>query len=255
LIRSAAVLVAISRWTGELCGQVIREIGCGSMAPDIRVVPLGTDPVRFRPGLDTDAVRARHRLEPGRWLLTVARLVEHKGIDTAIRAFARLGPKYPELRYAVAGEGDIRSSLEELARSLGVGDRVRFLGAVPESELPNLLNVADVFLAVSRQMYDKVEGFCLALIEASACGVPVVGGTAGGIPDAVRQGETGLLADGEDPIEVAAAVERLLDDEDLRARLGAGGRRAVETYYNWDRVTRDLREIAAAAVCPAPMLP
>jgi phosphatidylinositol alpha-1,6-mannosyltransferase len=82
------------------------------------------------------------------------------------------------------------------------------------------------------------------MVEASSCGVPVVGGTAGGIPDAVRDGETGLLADGEDPSAVAAAVRRILDDGSLHARLAAGGRAAVLSYYNWARVTRDMRGIA-----------
>jgi phosphatidylinositol alpha-1,6-mannosyltransferase len=245
LLRSAAVLVANSRWTGDLCRRVLVQLGLVCGPGTVRIVQPGTDPNRFRPGLDTEAARARYDLESGRWLLTVARLVEHKSIDTAIRAFASLASTYPDLRYAVAGEGEIRPSLEELARSLGVGDRVRFLGGVPDSLLPNLINCADVFVGVSREMYDKVEGFGISLVEASACGVPVVGGTGGGIPDAVRDGETGLLANGADPAAVAAAIERLLLDEALRASLGAGGRRAVETFYNWDRVTRDLRSIAA----------
>lgn len=247
LLRSAAVLVANSRWTADLCRQVLTEIGFGADSHDVRVVPLGTDPTRFRPGLDTEPVRVKYRLDRGRWLLTVARLVEHKGIDTAIRAFAQVAAAYPDLRYAVAGAGAMRKPLEGLATSLGVGDRVRFLGPVPDAELPALLNVAEVYVGASRAMGDQVEGFGIALAEASASGVPVVGGTAGGMPDAVREGETGLLADGEDPAAVAAAVRSLLDNESLRAGLGAAGRKAVETYYNWDRVTKDLRRIAAEA--------
>lgn len=244
LLRSAAVLVTNSRWTADLCRQVLTEVGFGADSHDVRVVPLGTDPGRFRPGLDTAAVRAKYRLEPGRWLLTVARLMEHKGIDMAIRAFAQIASVYPDLRYAVAGAGTLRKPLEGLAQSLGVADRVRFLGGVPDAELPALLNVADIYVGVSRALGDQVEGFGIALTEASASGVPVVAGTSGGMPDAVREGETGLLANSEDPAAVAASLRRLLDDESLRAGLGAAGRKAVETYYNWERVTRDLRRIA-----------
>lgn len=247
VIGSAAALVAISRWTAGRCEGVLRELGLEPERCPVHVVPPGTDPGRYHPGLDTEAVRAHFGLEPGRWLLTVARLVEHKGIDNVIRAVARLAPTYPDLRYAVGGEGEIRPSLEALARSLGVGNRVRFLGGVPDADLPALFNVATIYLGVSREMFDKVEGFGIALVEASASGVPVVGGTAGGIPDAVRDGETGLLTDPEDPAAIAQAIARLLDDENLRARLGAAGRVAVETYYNWPRVTRDLRAIAAEA--------
>jgi phosphatidylinositol alpha-1,6-mannosyltransferase len=102
-----------------------------------------------------------------------------------------------------------------------------------------------IYLGVAREMPDKVEGFGIAMVEASASGVPVVGGFAGGIPDAVREGETGLLADSEDPAAVAAAVRRILDEADLHARLAAGGRAAALSFYNWPRVTRDMRGIAA----------
>ena len=245
-IESAAVLVSNSRWTAARCEEVLAELGLGARRDRIRVVVPGTDPARFQPGLDTSAVRARFGLEPeARWLLTVGRLVEHKGIDNGIRAFARLAPVYPDLRYAIGGEGEWRPTLESLANALGVADRVRFLGGVSESELPALFNVATVFLGVSRQMHDKVEGFGIALVEASASGVPVVGSRCGGIPDAVREGETGLLTEGEDPAAIARTVAGLLDDPALCRRLGEGGRNAVETWYNWSRVTRELRELAA----------
>jgi phosphatidylinositol alpha-1,6-mannosyltransferase len=80
-------------------------------------------------------------------------------------------------------------------------------------------------------------------VEASASGLPVVAGNSGGVPDAVRDGETGFLVPPEDPAAVSEAICRLLDDPALAARVGAAGRRAVETYYNWDRVVRDLRAI------------
>lgn len=246
LLGSAAVYVANSRWTAGVCARVLDQLGFDAEhRGPVRVVPLGTSPGRFRPHLDTRAVRARFGLEEGRWLLTVARLVEHKGVDCAIRAFSLLAAEYPDLGYAVAGVGEARAPLEALARSLGVADRVLFLDGVSDSDLPALLNVPAVYLGVSRELFDKVEGFGIAMVEASASGVPVVGGASGGIPDAVRDGETGLLADAEDPGAVAGAVRRMLDDEPFRARLGAGGRAAVETYYNWTRVTRDMREIAA----------
>ena len=246
VIGSSAVCIVNSRWTAGVCDRVLEQLGFdAAKRGPVRVVPLGTAPDRFRPAW----IRARFARNTasglGRWLLTVARLVEHKGVDNAIRAFALLAAEYPDLNYAVAGTGETRPSLEAIARDLGVGDRVRFLGAIPEADLPNLLNVAAIYIGVAREMFDKVEGFGIALVEASACGVPVVGGTAGGIPDAVRDGETGLLADGAEPAAVAAALRRMLEDEPLRARLGRGGRAAVESFYNWARVTRDMRDIAS----------
>ncbi len=209
----------------------------------MRVVPLGADHEFFRPGIDTAAVRERYRLAEGRWLLSVARLTRHKGIDTALQALARLRDEYPDLRYAVVGEGEERESLEEEARQLGVADRVRFLTGVPDRDLPALYNVAEIYLGVSRLMEQRVEGFGISLAEASACEVPVVAGRSGGIPEGVRDGETGLLVEAERPEAVEGALRRLLDDEDLRHRLGRAGRRSVVDYYNWNRVAADLDRI------------
>jgi phosphatidyl-myo-inositol dimannoside synthase len=243
LIGSAAVLIAISRWTRDRCVSVLRELGFRDDAMDIRVVPLGTDPDYFRPGIDSSDVRARYGLDEGRWLLTVARLVAHKGIDTVLQVLAALGQDHPTLRYAIVGSGAMLGELEELARRLGVSHRVRFLTNVPDADLPALYNSAEIYLGVSRPAELMMEGFGISLSEASACGIPVVGGLSGGIPDAVRENETGLLVDPKRPEAVVATVRLLLDDRNLARRLGAGGRRAVESFFNWNRVTSDIRRI------------
>jgi phosphatidyl-myo-inositol dimannoside synthase len=251
LLSSAAVLVANSEWTRDRCLTLLSELDIDATPDRVRVVPLGADHEFFRPGLDTREVRARYGLGEGRWVVSVARLSRHKGIDTALQALARLRSRYPDLRYAVVGSGEEQEALAAEARDLGVADRVRFLTDVPDGDLPALYNTAEVYLGVSRLMEQRVEGFGISLAEASACGVPVVAGRSGGIPAAVRDGETGLLVDAERPEAVAEALAGLLDDPGLRARLGAAGRRAVESHYNWDRVTGDLvrigRELGTAA--------
>jgi phosphatidylinositol alpha-1,6-mannosyltransferase len=251
LLSSAAVLVANSEWTRDRCLTLLSELDIDATPERVRVVPLGADHEFFRPGLDTREVRARYGLGEGRWLLSVARLSRHKGIDTALQALARLRSRYPDLRYAVVGSGEEQEALAAEARDLGVANRVRFLTDVPDRDLPALYNTAEVYLGVSRLMEQRVEGFGISLAEASACGVPVVAGRSGGIPAAVRDAETGLLVDAERPEAVAEALARLLNDAALRERLGAAGRRAVESHYNWDRVTRDLvrigRELGTAA--------
>jgi phosphatidylinositol alpha-1,6-mannosyltransferase len=243
LIGCAAVLVAISRWTRDLCLSVVEELGLDRGRLDLRTVPLGTDPARFRPDIDPSPVRARYGLDRGRWLLSVARLTPHKGIDTGLRVLARLRERYPDLGYAVVGSGEQLPALQAMARSLGVADRVRFLTAVPDSDLPGLYNCAEIYCGLSRVTREAAEGFGISLVEAAASGVPVVAGRSGGMPDAVHEGETGLLVDPEQPDEVCGALQSLLDDRAFAGRLGAAGRRAVETYYNWDRVTADLAGI------------
>jgi phosphatidylinositol alpha-1,6-mannosyltransferase len=252
LLGNAAVVVAISEWTASLARNVLQRLGCDTLARSVQVVPLGTTPSHFRPGVDPRAVRARYGLDGDRWLLTVARLEWHKGIDTVIKALPAVRAAHPGTRYAVAGVGDRGPHLEQLARDLGLGDAVRFLGAVPDADLPGLYNAADLYVGASRRHDLLAEGFGISLVEASACGLAVVGGRSGGVPDAVREGETGILVDPDDPAAVAAGINRLLADAPLRQQLGAAGRRAVETFYNWDRVAADLIRIDAAFRLPAP---
>lgn len=240
LLESAAVLVTNSRWTADLCGVVLQEIGIAPRQDLIQTVPLGTDPLRFRPDLPQAEIRNRYDLHGRRWLLSVARLTRHKGIDTGILALAGLAPEYPDLGYAIAGSGDELPGLKKLAAELGIADRVRFLANVPDRDLPGLYNCAEVYLGLSRLMNERVEGFGISLLEAGACGIPVVGTRTGGIPEAVRDGESGILVDSDQPDQVAATLRTLLDDRSLAERLGAGGRSAVERYYNWDRVSADI---------------
>jgi phosphatidyl-myo-inositol dimannoside synthase len=245
LLGSASVLVAISRWTADLCRTLLQQLQI-EMAPDlIRTIPLGTDPVFFRPGLDTREVRTRYGLGQRRWLLSVARLVPYKGVDTGLRVLAELRQDHPDLGYAVVGSGEQLPELNAMARTLGLEDRVRFLTDVSDRDLPALYNCADIYLGLSRSTELDVEGFGLSLVEASACGVPVVAGRSGGIPDAVREGETGLLVDAERPELVAEAVRLLLRDSEMTRRLGVGGRKAVESFYNWDRVTSEVVRIGS----------
>lgn len=244
LLGSAAAVVANSQWTREQAQTVLRELGLDPLAEHVQVVPLGTDPQQFRPGLDTREVRARYRLEGGPWVLTVARLELYKGVDTGIRAIARLRADGVDVRYAVVGAGKKRRAFMKLAKELNAGDAVRFVGNVPDADLPLLYSVATAYLGASRRADGtRIEGFGVALAEASATGLPVIAGRGGGLAEAVEDGETGLVVDPEDLDAVAAALRRVLTDDLFARRLGQGGRKSVETQYNWDRVIRDLREI------------
>ncbi|HEX4601258.1 MAG TPA: glycosyltransferase family 4 protein [Gemmatimonadales bacterium] len=243
ILRRCAVVVANSRWTAGLARTVLESLGCRALAADVRVVPLGTTPARFRPGIDPGPVRRQYGLDGGPWLLTVARLDFHKGIDTVIRALPAIRARVPTARYAVAGIGSRRAALEALIAELGLGDAVRLLGFVPDEDLPALYNAADLFVLVSRRDGLLVEGFGIACVEASACGLPVIASRSGGLPEAVRAGETGWIVDPDDPVALATETIRLLADARLRRQLGAAGRAAVERDYNWDRVAADLLRI------------
>ncbi|HEY4648652.1 MAG TPA: glycosyltransferase family 4 protein [Gemmatimonadales bacterium] len=241
ILREASVLTACSDWTRRLCLDVLDELGWKSGEGEVRTIPLGTDPLRFRPGLDTGAARARYGLDYRRWMLTVARLVGHKGIDTGLRVLAALRETHPNVGYLIVGSGPMQSRLEALAQELGVAERVRFLTGVPDTDLPLLYNCAELYLGLSRAEGLLIEGFGISLSEASASGIPVVAGTIGGMTDAVQDGVTGLLVDSRDVPKVIATVRSLFDNPELIRRLGQAGRKAAEEYFNWDRVTADVR--------------
>jgi phosphatidyl-myo-inositol dimannoside synthase len=246
LLGSAVAIVANSQWTREQAQKVLRELGLDPQAERVRVVPLGTNPEQFKPGLDTREVRTRYRLNGDQWAITVARLEPYKGVDTALRAVAeaRRGGGGVDLNYLVVGAGKHGKQYKKLAQELGIADAVRFVGNVPDQDLAPLYNVAHVYLGVSRRADGtRVEGFGVALAEASACGLPVVAGKSGGLPEAVKDGETGFVVEPTDVAAVTTALRRVLDDQLFARRLGQAGRKAVETYYNWNRVIRDLREI------------
>jgi phosphatidyl-myo-inositol dimannoside synthase len=244
ILGSAAVLVANSEWTRGLTLSVLRELELPTGDDRVRCVPLGTDPTFFRPGAATDTVRLRYGLDDGRWLLSVARLAPERGIDTVLRALVQLDGAERDVRYAVVGAGDGRRDLEALIDRLGLDGRVKLLGGVPDADLPALYDLADVYVGASRKPAFTVEGFGLTLAEAASCATPVVAARSGGIPEAVRDGVTGILVDTERPDEVAGAVRTLLRDRGLAQRMGTAGRDAIEQYYNWDRVARDLATIA-----------
>src|ERR1700752_507157 len=244
LFGSADAVVANSQWTREQAQTVLRELGLDPLADRVRLVPLGSDPEQFRPGIDTHAVRARYNVNGGAWVLTVARLEPYKGVDMALRAVAQVRNDGLDVNYLIVGSGKKRKEYQKLAAELKIADHVRFVGNVPEAELPAVFNLASAYVGVSRRADgSRVEGFGVALAEASACGLPVIAGQSGGLAEAVRDGETGLVVDPDDPDAVAGALKRLLGDQLLARRLGQSGRKAVETYYNWDRVIRDLRDI------------
>ncbi len=135
LLGSAAVLVANSEWTRGLARSLLRELELDPAEDRVRMVPLGTDPDFFRPGMQTQSIRERYGLHEGRWLVSVSQLALNRGIDVVLRALTLLDGKEADVRYAIAGTGEARRELEQLILELGLDQRVRLLGGIPENEL------------------------------------------------------------------------------------------------------------------------
>ncbi|MCD2191030.1 glycosyltransferase [Actinomycetospora soli] len=212
------------------CADEVRELmALGVPTTNVDVVPCGVDVHRFGPD---DRPR---RPGPPR-VLTVSRLVPRKGVDTAIRALARIpgdaelvvagGPAGPQL----AGDPEV-VRLQTLAATEGVADRVHLVGAVDPAAVPELMRDADVVVQLP-----TYEPFGLVPLEAMAAGRPVVAAEVGGLADTVVDGVTGLHVPTGDPEAAARALGSLLADPAARARLGRAGRARVLEHYAWDRV-------------------
>jgi phosphatidyl-myo-inositol dimannoside synthase len=238
----ASGIVATSKWVAQLASEVMDEVGI-ERPPPVAALDLGTDPAHFNPSRDTGALRRRWGVGDGAIILTVARLVPHKGQDMGIRALAMLTRDFPELRYIMVGEGHDELRLRELARELGVTDKVGFVGPMRDDELPEAYATSTVYLGASR--VDKeinVEGFGISFLEAGASGIPSVAGDSGGVRSAVRDGETGIIVPPTDADAIADAIRSLLLNPERRKQMGRAARQAVETHYNWDRVAKDTRD-------------
>jgi glycosyltransferase involved in cell wall biosynthesis len=242
ILGGAAGIVGTSKWVAQLASDVMREVGVEN-PPPVSALDLGTDPVRFHPSRDTGALRRRWGVGDAPLIITVARLVPHKGQDIGIQALSALTRDFPDLRYILVGEGHDEARLRALAASMGVSGRVGFVGPMRDDELPEAYATSTVYLGASRVDNEiNVEGFGISFLEAGACGVPSVAGDSGGVRSAVRDGETGIVVPPTDTEAVTGAIHSLLLNPDRRAQMGRAARHAVETHYNWARVARDTRE-------------
>ena len=186
---------------------------------------------------------------PDRMILTVCRLVRHKGIDRLIESLPRVLSKVPDAGLVVVGEGTERDRLETIAKNLGVDDRVKFLGRLTDAEKFLCFERCDLFAMPSRETHGPArEGFGIAFLEANAFGKPAIGGNAGGVPDAVVHNETGLLVDPNSIEDIANAIVRLLQNPCEAHRLGENGRHRVQNELNWNAVSRKVKDIIYADV-------
>ena len=219
LLADARFVVTISEFNREFLARY------NPGRTPVHVVHCGVDPVVWRP---------RPRAPPGHGAvraLCVASLEEKKGHRVLLRALAGGGLERVELD--LVGPGALRAELEALARELGLGDRVRFHGALPEPDVAALLDRADVFVLASVvERSGFMEGIPVALMEALATGVPVVATRLSGVPELVRDGDTGLLAEPGDAASLRTALERAIGDPDAARRRAAAGRALVEREFD-----------------------
>jgi phosphatidylinositol alpha-1,6-mannosyltransferase len=238
-LRYVLTRAVVAICAGSFPEDEARRCAADAMCPVVQVPP-GVDTSRFVP-VDSDrrhAVRSEMGFSDDELLVaSYSRLVPRKGMDTLIRASAKLRESYPALRVAIGGAGRDCARLERLARKLKAP--VTFLGRVDDKLLPSWIAASDLMVMDCRNRWFgfEQEGFGIVFVEAAACGVAEIAGRSGGSHDAVSDGETGIVLDRPRSVaDLAAAMTSLIDDVERRARFGLLARDVAVREFSWDRL-------------------
>lgn len=229
LKEQASALIAVSHFIRK---KLIEE---GYPEEKIILHHIGVDTEKFTPAANETGER---------YVLCIGRHTPKKGIDTLLRAFARLSAKHPHVSLLQVGAGPMTAELQTLVQELGISSRVRFLGAQPHETVLKLMQGAEIF-ALSSQTAPNgdCEGLPIVINEASACAIPVVSTWHSGIPEAVLDGETGFLVPERDDTALAEKIDILLSDRDLGKQMGRRGRKLACEEFDIRKQTAKLEEI------------
>ncbi|GAA2099783.1 glycosyltransferase family 4 protein [Actinomadura alba] len=245
LLRRIGDGVDVLTYLGEYTrSRMVRVLSSGAAARMARLAP-GVDEKAFHAGAGGAEIRRRHGLTDRPVAVCVSRLVPRKGQDALIAGWPRVLRAVPDAALLLVGGGPHRRRLEDLAASHGVTSSVRFTGSVPWEELPAHYDAGDVFAMPcrTRRRGLDVEGLGIVYLEASATGLPVIAGDSGGAPDAVLEGETGLVVPGRTVSAVSDAVSGLLRDPARSRAMGEKGRSWVEREWRWEVQAQRLGDI------------
>jgi len=229
VLESANLVIANSEYTRELVSKA---------APKARVeaIPLAVDPDRFAPG-DRATAKSKFGVAGKRVLCTVSRIEHYKAHDTVLRAIAKLTlDEREQVVYLVIGRGQHEPELRKLTIELGIESSVRWWGFVSEEDLPQVYWASDLFVLCTRNAPEEraVEGFGLVFLEAQSCGIPVVGTRSGGIPDAIREGQSGWLIEQDDTESLANIIRNLVHSPESFRAVGKQARERVLRESTWE---------------------
>ena len=220
---------------GEFTERAISKALSKSAAQQMVKIAPGIDVDHFCPQ-DASELRRELKLENKRVIVSVGRLVHRKGQDHLIQALPQILKSVPDAHILMVGQGPYLSHLKKLVARHNLNEHVSFIGRIQYAQLPQYICAGDVFAMPSRSRFFglEVEGLGIVYLEASACGLPVIAGSSGGAPDAVLDGVTGFVVDGENNEEIAAAVIRLLNDVDGAKAMGTAGREWIIKNWRWE---------------------
>lgn len=209
----------------------------------MKVLYPGVDTNTFQPAELCPDTRRALGWEGRKVLLTIGRLVKRKGQDQMIMAMERIRQDVPNVLYAIVGEGEERQRLETLVAERGLQDCVRFHGEINDGMLLKCYQQCDLFVLPNRQVGTDLEGFGMVLIEAQACGKPVIAGNSGGTAETMRAPHTGLVVDCTRPEPLAAAVLDLMRSPTRLAEMGEAGRNWVLNRFDWNALVERAEQL------------
>ncbi len=215
--------------------QISQSLSKRAQNAMVKIAP-GIDTEHFAPQESASQLRAELGLTDKKVIVSVGRLVHRKGQDTLVEALPAILSSVPDAHLIFVGEGPYKDYLVKRASELKVTQAITFIGRIQYAQLPRYICVGDIFAMPSRSRLAglEVEGLGIVYLEASACGLAVIGGKSGGAPDAVLEGETGFAVDGTSPQEVASAAIKLLNDPALAQQMGARGRKWIIEEWRWE---------------------
>ncbi|HEY3733233.1 MAG TPA: glycosyltransferase family 4 protein [Streptosporangiaceae bacterium] len=245
LLRRIGDAVDVVTYLGDYTRiRLARVLSAAAAARMVRLAP-GVDVTAFRPGAGGALVRKRLDLDGRPVVICVSRLKPRKGQDTLIQAWPQVLAAAPDAALLLVGSGPFGKNLRQLAGRLGVTESVLFAGSVPWPDLPGYYDAGDVFAMPcrTRRRGLDVEGLGIVYLEASATGLPVIGGDSGGAPDAIRHGETGYVVPGHSVSAVAVRITELVSDPARARAMGERGLEWARREWSWDLVAGRLAGI------------
>lgn len=233
VLHQARFVIANSRNTAELLRGDWRL-----PADRVRLLYPGVDIHRFIPAARDPAARESLGWGERRVIVTVGRLQKRKGHDQMIRALPAIREQIPDVLYCIVGTGEETDYLKSLVAELKLAEHVQFRGETTDAELIHCYQQCDLFALPNRQVGQDIEGFGMVLLEAQACGRPVLAGASGGTAETMRVPETGRIVNCDSPEPLAQTVVELLSDAALRERMGIAGREWVAENFAWDALAQ-----------------
>lgn len=243
VLRCARMLIANSHNTA----RILRE-EWGISPEQIRVLHPGVDTECFAPALRDAGIRRELGWEDRPVVLTVGRLQKRKGHDCMIRALSVIRRTIPNVLYSIIGEGEERIELERIVREVGLEGHVQFLGETDDRRLIACYQQCDLFILPNRQVGKDIEGFGMVLLEAQACGRPVVGGASGGTSETMNAPTTGRIIPCETPDLIAPAVIDLLSDRQRLDDMGRAARQWAVDHFDWNSLAKHAQLVFAEAL-------